>query len=63
MFARFLDPRFVTPAFALFLELGPAEGFSNIEGVSIFPFAFQYRQGCETPSILVPYTRCSNYRL
>ena len=62
MLARFVDPRFVIPAFALFLELGPAEGFSNIERGS-FPFAFQYRQGCETPSILVPYTRCSNYRL
>lgn len=49
--ARFVNPRFVTPALVLFLEPGPGRCDSNMRE---FPFGFQYRQGCETPSMLCP---------
>jgi hypothetical protein len=49
--ARFVNPRFVTPELVLFLEPGPGRCDSNMRE---FPFGFQYRQGCQTPSMLCP---------
>lgn len=59
MLARFVDPRFFSPAFALFLELGPGKSYSSIEGVSIclsIPTRVRDSFG------VAPYTQCSNHR-
>jgi len=58
MLARFVDPRFVTPAFALFLELGPGKCSSNTEGVS---FWLSIPTRVRNSYDVMPYVECSIY--